>query len=404
MSRQQEEYFNQDLTPNQSYSFYWNYNDQLAYNRAKKRKKRRRGALVFTIIFLSMLLVCVATFTLTAMWLLKNTNDSVPPQLPPQTDTPPQQQSNPNTTVTVAEMVKPSVVLIEAASNTSASSGTGFFLTADGYIATNHHVIEGATQIRVTLYDETVLDATLVGYRVEDDLAVVKVDGKNYPPVKIGNSNILKAGDIAIAIGNPGGADGGWTTTQGIISATDRTISVEETAYFSEMKMLQTDAQVNPGNSGGPLCNSAGEVIGIITRKMSDYEGMGYAIPMSEAILTLQAIMDGKIDGFISSVSQSRPKVGVTGVEIAKGEKFTLGGIEYAALVPGFLVTEVSKTNGAYGIVEIGDIICGVNGVTVSDFETFKTELYKCHVGQKVIFELYRKNQKMTVEIILGVA
>ncbi len=411
MSEKQKKQLKPKTASNQSYSFYWNYNDQQAHDSKEKEKGKKRCLFIYVTVLASVFFACFVMLALTVWWALQNPDVLPIPQRPPQTETTPQEQppqlqpqTRPSTSA-IAERVKPSVVLIEAASNTSAGSGTGFFLTANGYIATNHHVIEGATQIRVTLYDGTVLDdAKLIGYRAEDDLAIIKVDGKDYPPVAIGNSNILKAGDVAIAIGNPGGADGGWTTTQGIISATNRTISVEETAYFSEMKMLQTDAQVNPGNSGGPLCNDAGEVIGIITRKMSDYEGMGYAIPISEAILTLQAIMDGKLDGFVSSVSKSRPKVGVTGIEIVKGEKFTLGTKEYTAPVDGFLVTEVSLNNGAYGIVEIGDIICGVNGVTVSNFETFKTELYKCYVGQKVTFELYRRNQKMTVQITLGVS
>lgn len=396
-----------NMASDQFYSFYWNYNDQLAHSRMEKRKKRRRKVVGFCVTLLGIFLICFATFIASVQWALQNLDVFPQPQQPqintqPQTPPPTQPQTRPST-ADIAEMVKPSVVLIEGATNTATSLGTGFFLTADGYIATNHHIIESAIQIRVTLYDGTVLDAKLIGYRAEDDLAIIKVAGKNYPPVKIGDSNILKAGDIAIAIGNPSGADGGWSTTQGIISATNRIISVEEAAYFSELKMIQTDAPVNPGNSGGPLCNDAGEVIGIVTRKKTDYEGMGYAIPMNEAMLTLQAIMDGKIDGFVSSVSKSRPKIGVTGVEITKGEKFTLGEDEYTAPVAGFFVIEISPNTGAYGIVEIGDIICGVNGVTVSDFESFKTELYKCYVGQKVTFELYRRNQKMTVEITLGV-
>ena len=243
-----------------------------------------------------------------------------------------------------------------------------------------------------------------MGYRAEDDLAVLKIATGEYPVAPIGNSDTAWVGSVAIAIGNPGGADGGWTTTQGIISARNRTIAVEENTYFSEMKMLQTDAPVNPGNSGGPLCNAVGEVIGIVTSKMTEYEGIGYAIPINEAMLTLQAIIDGKLEGFVSSVSKSRPKIGVTGAAITKGEQFTLDGQTYAAPTDGFLVTEVSRLNGAYGIVEAGDIICAINGVSVTSLESFKNELYKCHVGQTVSFDLYRKGEKLTVQITLGVS
>ena len=359
-----------------------------------KKRKRKRGVLIYVSVLAGVFLMCFAMLALTILWALQKPIDSVEG---PST-------IKPSTTAEVAEKVKPCVVLIQVSNDISTGSGTGFFLTSDGYIATNQHVIEDAKKISVTLFNGTVLDARLVGYRAEDDLAVIKIEGEGYPVVKIGNSDILRAGDVAIAIGNPGGASGGWTTTQGIVSATNRIASIEEPAYYSEIKMLQTDAQVNPGNSGGPLCNDQGEVIGIITSKMSDYEGMGYAIPINEAILTLNAIMEGKLDGFVSSVSNSRPKVGITGLEITKGETFTLDGETYTAPVDGFFVTVVSPKTGAYGIVNVGDIVCGINGVTVTNFETFKAELYKCYVGQKVSFDLYRRGQKMTLQITLGVS
>ena len=387
MSEQQNKDQQSGAASDNPYSFYWNYNYQLEHDRKEKEKKDKRGILVYVSVLATVFLISFAMLAATIVW-YQNTSG-------------PQNNAG---IATVAQAIKPSVVLIEAASPSFASNGTGFFLTGDGYIATNYHVVQRATQIRVTLYSGEVLDATLVGYRAEDDLAVVKVEGGGYAPMPIGNSDSLMAGDIAIAVGNPGGADGGWTTTQGIISATNRTISVEETAYYSEMKMLQTDAQVNPGNSGGPLCNGRGEVIGVITRKMSEYEGIGYAIPINEAMQTLNAIIEGKLDGFVSSVSKSRPKVGITGSHIPKGEKFILGGVEYTAPVDGFIVTAITQNSGAYGVIEVGDIVCAINGKTAATPEDLQNELYRCYVGQKVTFDIWRKNQKMTVEITLGVS
>ena len=385
------EHPSKDQLPNAAsdnpYSFYWNYNDQLTHDSREKEKRKKRGVLMYVTVLACVFLISFAMLALTILW---NQNTAVP-------------QSNADIRA-VAEAVKPSVVLVQASYASYASNGTGFFLTQDGYIATNYHVVQHATQIRVTLYSGEVLDATLVGYRAEDDLAVIKITGNRYTPISIGNSDLLMAGDIAIAVGNPGGADGGWTTTQGIISATNRTISVEETAYYSEMKMLQTDAQVNPGNSGGPLCNAAGQVIGVITRKMTDYEGIGYAIPINEAMQTLNAIINGELDGFVSSVSKSRPKVGITGSIIPQGEKFTLGGVEYTAPAEGFIVTAVTQNSGAYGVIEVGDIICGINGKTVATMEDLQNELYRCYVGQTVTFEIWRKNQNITVQITLGVS
>ena len=392
MSEKQNDQTTQGLNSDDSYSFYWNYNDQLAHDKKEKEIKGKRGIVIYASVLTAVFLICFAMLAVTVVWYGQNSTQ--PPVI---------NQSQALTTNQVSELVNPSVVLISASSATSAGTGSGFFLTSDGYIATNYHVVKGAAYLKVTLYSGEVLDAKLVGYRAEDDLAVIKIDGRGYSTITIGDSSALAVGDVSIAIGNPGGTDGAWSTTQGIISALNRTISVEEDAYFSEMKMIQTDTPVNPGNSGGPLCNDRGEIIGVITRKMTDFEGIGYAIPINEAMLTLNAIMEKKLDGFVSAVSKSRPKIGITGSEITPGDKFTLGAKEYTAPVAGFFVTDVSPNTGAYGIVEIGDILYSVNGVTVTDLDSFKAELYKCYVGQKVTFEIYRRGQKMTIQITLGV-
>ena len=119
---------------------------------------------------------------------------------------------------------------------------------------------------------------------------------------------------------------------------------------------------------------------------------------------TLNAIINGELDGFVSSVSKSRPKVGITGSIIPQGEKFTLGGVEYTAPTEGFIVTAVTQNSGAYGVIEVGDIICGINGKTVATMEDLQNELYRCYVGQTVTFEIWRKNQNITVQITLGVS
>lgn len=407
ISKKQKRELPENAACESGYSFYWNYNDQLAHDRLQKRKKRKRRALVTGLTALVALLLVTASVGATVLWGLQNFDFTSVPQEPQTNQNQQQETQKPQSALTataIAEMLNPAVVFVRAAHDSSVSNGTGFFISSDGYIVTNHHVIEDALRIQVTLYDGTDLSATVVGYRAEDDIAVLKVDGNNYPSVQIGDSNALKPGDVAVIVGHPSGEDGKWSTTQGVISALNRVLSIEEASYFCEIKMIQTDATANPGNSGGPLCNDRGEVVGIITRKKTDYEGMNYAIPITEAMLTVDAILNGKLDGFVSSVSQSRPKIGVTGVEILKGDIYVVDKVEYTAPVPGFWVSEVSPNSNAYGIIKVGDIICGLNGVTVSDFDTFKTELYKCHVGQRVTFELYRKNQKMTVQFIIGMA
>jgi S1-C subfamily serine protease len=231
--------------------------------------------------------------------------------------------------------------LISASTGLEGSYGTGFFFQTNGYIATNYHVVKNATNISVHLYDGTVKDAELVGYVETDDIAVLKIEGKNYPAVAFGDSDALTVGEVAIAIGNPGGDDGEWSTTQGIISKCHRVVTVEERKYVADLNIIQMDTPVNPGNSGGPLCNANGEVIGIITRKMTDFEGIGYAIPINEARDTIDAIMEGREDSFTSTVSKVRPKLGILVTDVRKGTQFQVGGRYYTAMQDGVAVSEV---------------------------------------------------------------
>ena len=164
----------------------------------------------------------------------------------------------------------------------SAASGSGFIYSSDGYILTNFHVIESASSIKVTLYDGTSYDAKLVGYDESNDIAVLKIDAENLTPVTIGDSDNLNVGDSVIAIGNPLG-ELEFTSTFGHVSALDRLITTEEGG--SAINMFQIDAAVNSGNSGGPVYNTRGEVIGIVTAKYSSsgVEGLGFAIPINDA-------------------------------------------------------------------------------------------------------------------------
>jgi serine protease Do len=196
----------------------------------------------------------------------------------------------------VAERISPSTVLIYTTRRDgNYASGTGFFIRSDGYIATNYHVVEQGKEFEVTLYSAKRVSAELVGTSKENDLAILKIKGNRYPVVTFGNSDEVKVGDVAIVVGNPNGAHGAWTTTEGIISAVDRQSTINNKTY----KMFQTDAAVNPGNSGGPLCNDQGEVIGVITQIMLDQdgvrsEGFGMAIPGNKAKAVLADILARK--------------------------------------------------------------------------------------------------------------
>lgn len=290
----------------------WDYGAQTAYDTAEKRKQKRKGVLIYAIIMTLFFALCLGGLAVTVIWYGDDRSATATGTV--------------LSTAEVAELVNPSTVLIYASTTSSYGYGTGFFIRENGYIATNAHVVEGSTYISVTLYSGEVLDAELVGSSTADDLAVLKIKGNGYPVVRIGNSDTLRVGETAIAIGNPSGADAPWTTTQGIISALNREVTVEGSYSIEELTMIQTDAPVNPGNSGGPLCNDRGEVIGVVTRKLTSYESIGLAIPINGAMEILNAIVEtGSADGVQSSISKKRPTIGITGGTIKRVIRIRLG-------------------------------------------------------------------------------
>ncbi len=363
----------------------WNYAEQKAFDEQASQKARRRGGMTYAIVMTVAFLAC---FVLLAGLLIWN---EVGARLG---------LGDPLTAVEVAEEVKPATVLIYSKNSKGYSYGTGFFIREDGYIATNYHVVGGFDEITVTLLDSSVYTATVVGYSESDDLAVLKIRGSNYPTVRLGNSDAVRVGETAIAIGHPSGANAAWTTTQGIISALNRQVEVAgEGSGAKRMTMLQTDAPVNPGNSGGPLCNDRGEVIGIVTRKASDYEGMGMAIPINGAMEILNAIIkDGNADGVNSSVSTVRPTVGITCRAVDKGDVLDDGSY---ATVAGIYVSEVSVASGAYGVIKAGDIITALDGKAIRTPDALSAQLYNYRAGDTVTFLVMRAGVEHSLEITL---
>ncbi len=372
----------------QTYSFYWDYRAQVQADRTQKAAQSKRGARAYAIIMASVFAFCFLMLAAVIVWYQYGEQPV---------------QSNP--AISVSQEVTPATVLIYATAGIDNSYGTGFFIQEDGYIVTNYHVVAKAGNITVTTYDGKTAKARVVGYVETDDIAVIKIDGSGYPTVSYGNSDQLVVGEPAIAVGNPGGDDGAWSTTQGIVSHTERWVSVEENFYMADLKMIQVDTPVNPGNSGGPLCNANGEVIGIVTRKLTGYEAIGYAIPINEARQTIDAIMEGRLDGFVSSVSKSRPKIGVGVLNVRAGDSFKAeDGVEYTAAVDGVTVLEIDLNSSAYGKLKIGDVICAMNEKPVENTGDLQAYLYDVAVGEKVAFTVSRQGSTVTVEIVLGVS
>ena len=392
---------NQKDIQDPSYAYRWNYGEQAAYDAWQKQKKRRNGVVIYAVVMTAVFLLC---FAMLAGTLILYGSE------PPAGGNPPlsggaEAGEGGMSTGDVAEIVIPSTVLIYAADQTSYAYGTGFFLREDGYIATNYHVLEGHTYYKVTLYSGKELDAELVGYSAPDDLAVLKVSGRGYPALDIGDSDALRVGDVAIAVGNPSGEDAPWTTTQGIISALNREVTVEGSTSIESLTMIQTDAALNPGNSGGPLCNDRAEVIGIVARKLTDNEGISFAIPINGAMEILNAIIkDGNADGVHSSVSKTRPTIGIKGGTIQQGDTYTYMGQEYTAARDGVLVSSVESNGAAKGKLQVADIIIGFDGKTVQNMEELIERLYSYRVGDTVEITVWRGDGEVTVSVTLGAA
>ena len=306
----------------------------------------------------------------------------------------------------VAEAVSPSVVGIVVSTQSlgffgtgtsSESEGSGIIYSADGYIITNYHVISSAVEStgKISVYlqsdSDTAVSATVVGYDVSADLAVIKIDKNGLPAIEIGDSSVLKVGQTAIAVGNPGGMDFMGSVSKGIISGLDRTIQLENT---TEINLIQTDAAINPGNSGGALVNSSGQLIGVNSAKMASdsFEGMGFAIPVNDVVSICDRI-----------ISKKDAPVGYVGVEIStRYDASTLQMMGYPAGVVVAGVTAGSPAEKAG--IEKGDIITQFNGTAVTGYTVFNSEKMKYSPGDEITLTVYRGGKNYSVKLTLGTA
>ena len=266
-------------------------------------------------------------------------------------------------------------------------SGSGVLISEDGYVVTNNHVIEGATEIYVITNKGDEYKATLKGRDSRTDLAVLKIEG-TFPYATLGSSSDLEVGELAVAIGNPLGQEFAGTVTDGIISALNRSVTVDN----KQLTLLQTNAAINPGNSGGPLVNEYGEVIGINTAKISSnqLEGLGFAIPIDEA----KPVID---DLLKSGYVRGRPVIGIGGRNITE---------QYAKAYGwkvGIYVSSMSPNSPAYMAgIQIGDIIVEADGKKVTSIDELNDIKNKHVVGDKIKLKVYRNGAYKTITLILG--
>ena len=272
--------------------------------------------------------------------------------------------------------------------STAAASGSGFIISEDGYIVTNHHVIEDSDSVTVTLYDGTQYDAEIVGYDASNDLAVLKVDAQGLTPVVIGDSDNLNVGDPVVAIGNPLG-ELTFSLTSGSVSALNRPVTLSNTVT---MELIQTDCAINSGNSGGALFNLYGEVIGITNAKYSSssyseasIDNIGFAIPMNNVMKQIKGLIE---DGYIS-----KPYIGVSvGAVSADAQAY---GIPAGAAVQS--VTENSPAEKAG--LKAGDVITAVDGTKVESGTELVDVIGDLEVGQTLTLDVYRKGENLQLKV-----
>lgn len=269
-------------------------------------------------------------------------------------------------------------------------SGSGIIINEEGYVVTNNHVVEGATELKVISSTGEEYPAKLIGTDSRTDLALLKIEGNGgYPYAVLGDSSDLATGQSVIAIGNPLGTEFAGTVTKGVISALNRTMEVEQGLTLN---LIQTDAAINPGNSGGALVNAYGEIIGINSAKISssDVEGLGFAIPINEAKTVVEDLMEF---GYV----QGRPLIGFSGREITEELSKMYG------FPRGVYVVDVSPFSGAEkGGIKSGDVICKVNGTEVTSIEEINEIRDQHKVGDELEFEVNRNGETITLKVILG--
>ena len=303
--------------------------------------------------------------------------------------------------VAIAEKVTPSVVGVKTFGtaytywgqripNQELGSGSGIIYSEDGYIITNYHVIENATSVMITLSDGTEYDARIIGSDASSDLAVLKVEAENLPEAELGDSSALQIGELVVAIGNPLGYEN--TVTDGIVSGLNRQL----TDYIDSATLIQTNATINSGNSGGALVNSKGKVVGINSAKLvaSNAEGMGFALSINEVRPIVEEI--------ISKGHVSRPYLGVS---INSQYQVDAETAERYEIPMGIQIAEVAVHGPAERAgLQAGDIIYKVNDTLIQNFDDLSDIIDESKVGDKLRILANRNGEKVVADVILGEA
>jgi len=383
----------------------WSYEEYEKSKSIKKSRNSYRGLRAFAVT-----MTIVAAVSLTCLGVVlagglpsgedpKETEGSLPAiSIPSTHDREPDMTRN-----EIIKKAKPGVVgivceIIKNEELVGTSTGSGFIITDDGYIVTNHHVINEASKIKVIMVDGTEYAADIIGSDELTDVAVIKIDDADLPAVEIGNSDILEEGDLVIAIGSPAGIEYAGTSTHGMVSAINRNVKITDDygTLQKTMTVIQIDAPINKGNSGGPVLNGQGEVIGVATLKLGNgYEGMGFALPINGVVpivnelITYGEVKDRPDDSFVSG----RPAIGV------RIETLTEADAKEFGLPVGAYVRFVEEGSAAKEAgIQMGDIITKFNGKEIKTIEDLTAAVLETKPGNKVEVVVYRDNYKEAPE------
>lgn len=416
------------------YAYRWDYTEQSEHDKKEKKREETRGIRNFAIIMTVAFVLAIGT--LIGVLFLDSS-------LPSGTYT---------SLNALYEECYPSYVAVSVTSELGSSGvGSGIIMTEDGYIATNYHVVEGAKSINVVLHDGVSVPAEYIDGDELNDIAVLKIDKRGLTPAVIGSSADVKVGDQVMAIGTPYSIQYRGTMTSGYISALNRKYAAKNDngTVNKVITLLQTDTSVNPGNSGGPLFNMDGEVVGIVSMKIagSEYEGMGFAIPIDGVIDMLNDIIkNGELTISNGGSAFEGAALGISGFSVAKDTKYLLTGdyhytittdsdgnelvnyitsfgsvlplpledtdiLEqyditdytlYTAPATGVLVMNTTEGFDSAKKLRADDIILSANGVSCEYMESLQEIIANSRVGDTINFEIYRDGKSVSVTVELG--
>ncbi len=420
-------------------TYRWEYQEQQHVDSSRAKRTKKSGkfvyASVFALVFLLTISLLVGALFLGEMFGTQENNTLY------------------GSISDLYEECLPSYVALSVTTKSGEGVGSGVIITSDGYIATNYHVVENAVGISVIMNDGTAYDAEFIDGDELNDIAVIKIDARNLPAAKLGSSKNSRVGDQVMAIGTPHSINYQGTMTSGYISALDRRF-VEQNANGTVKKVLyliQTDTSVNPGNSGGPLFNMSGEVIGIVTLKIAgeNYEGLGFALPMESVIGMINDIIrNGKITDPDAGGANHGAALGITGYAVTKDTKYLLSGeyhyrvildettneetvviptiygdiniplsdedalasyeitdyTFYTAPETGICVVATTEGFDSAKKLKIDDVIVSADGISCKQMSALQSLIADKRIGDEIEFEVFRDGKLISVTVELGKA